>query len=87
MSDNLFDFGFTLVDELELEAVTEAQQAVNEVAQTSAELQAKIDKLYNAIQPLLNNLKKNPEKEYIHWPNRIQKVEEFENYFLKIYGE
>jgi hypothetical protein len=87
MSDNLFDFGFTLVDELELEAVTEAQQAVNEVAQTSAELQAKIDKLYNAIQPLLNNLKKNPEKEYIHWPNRIQKVEEFENYLLKIYGE
>ena len=87
MSDDLFDFGFTLVDELELEAVTEAQQAVNEVAQTSAELQAKIDKLYNAIQPLLNNLKKNPEKEYIHWPNRIQKVEEFENYLLKIYGE
>ena len=85
MSDDLFDFGFTLVDELELEAVTEAQQAVNEVAQTSAELQAKIDKLYNAIQPLLNNLKKNPEKEYIHWPNRIQKVEEFENYLLKIY--
>lgn len=87
MSDDLFDFGFTLVDELELEAVTEAQQAANEVAATSAELQAKIDKLYNAIQPLLNNLKKNPEKEYIHWPNRIQKVEEFEDYLLKIYGE
>jgi hypothetical protein len=45
----------------------------------------KLYRLYNAITPLLNNLKKNPEKEYILWPNRIDKVEQFEEHLLKIY--
>lgn len=80
MSD-VFDFGFTAVDESELEV---AQQAA-EVATTAMTTQEKLDKLYNAVVPLLNNLKKNPEKEYILWPNRLQKVEEFEDYLLKIY--
>ena len=40
-----------------------------------------------AITPLLNNLKKNPEKEYILWPNRIEKVEAFEDHLYKIYSE
>ena len=48
--------------------------------------QDKIDKLYNAIQPLLTNLKKNPEKEYILWPNRIEKVDQFEDMLRKIYN-
>jgi hypothetical protein len=39
----------------------------------------------NAILPLLNNLKSNPEKEYILWPNRLTKVEEFESQLLRIY--
>jgi hypothetical protein len=47
--------------------------------------QDKLDKLYNSIVPLLNNLKKNPEKEYILWPNRVEKVEEFETRLLNIY--
>ena len=46
----------------------------------------KIDELYKAIQPLLNNLKSNPSKEYILWPDRKQKVEEFEAYLKKIYN-
>ena len=37
------------------------------------------------ITPLLNNLKKNPEKEYILWPNRVDKVEQFEDMLRKIY--
>jgi hypothetical protein len=41
--------------------------------------------LFNAITPLLNNLKANPEKEYIKWPNRVDKVEAFEGQILKIY--
>jgi hypothetical protein len=40
--------------------------------------------LYNAILPLLSNLKKNPEKDYIHWPNRTDKVEAFEDMISKI---
>jgi len=84
MSD-IFDFGFTAVDEQELEAVQKASATATETAQTAEQLQAKLDNLYNAITPLLNNLKKNPEKEYILWPNRLSKVEEFESHLQKIY--
>ena len=79
MSDDLdFDFGFTAVTEDELEAVQKTK--------TTAEgAQDKLDNLYNAITPLLTNLKKNPEKEYILWPDRLSKVEAFESYLLEIY--
>ena len=80
MADLLdFDFGFTAVDENELEAV---QKVTTEASSTSASLQEteeKLNKLYNAILPLLTNLKKNPEKEYILWPNRVEKIEQFED--------
>lgn len=33
--------------------------------------------IYNMILPLLNNLMTNPEKEYIHWPDRVKKIEAF----------
>ena len=85
--DDIFDFGFTAVDEAELEAVQQATASASQTAQTAEQLQAKIDKLYNSIVPLLTNLKKNPEKEYILWPNRLAKVEEFETYLQKIYQE
>lgn len=82
--NDIFDFGFTAVDETELEAVQEAQNAASEEATTASEMQDKLDKLYNAILPLLANLKKNPEKDYIYWPNRVGKVDEFENMITKI---
>lgn len=87
MSDDIFDFGFTAVDENELEAVQKANQVVESTSSNVEELQEKVDKLFNAVQPLLNNLKANPEKEYIYWPNRIEKVEQFEDHLLKIYGK
>lgn len=85
MSDELFDFGFTLVDENELEVVQQAQSQVASVSSSVEETQDKLDKLYNAIQPLLNNLKMNPEKEYILWPNRTEKIEQFEDHIQNIY--
>lgn len=75
---DMFDFGFTAVNEEELEAVQKVT-----VAATSVE--DRLNNLYNAIVPLLNNLKKNPEKDYILWPNRLAKVEEFEDHLQKIY--
>jgi hypothetical protein len=85
MADDLFDFGFTLVDENELEAVQTATAQVASVSSSVEETQDKLDKLYNAVQPLLNNLKMNPEKEYILWPNRTEKIEQFEDHIQAIY--
>jgi|TARA_B000000557_G_C20797157_1_gene453769 hypothetical protein len=81
----IFDFGFTAVDETELEAVQKISQKNDEAVTAAMSTQEKLDGLYNAIIPLLNNLKKNPEKEYILWPNRLEKVEEFETKLTEIY--
>ena len=87
ISAEMFDFGFTAVDENELEAVQKASTTAQTASDTVEELKNKVDRLYNDIIPLLSNLKKNPEKDYIHWPNRVNKVEEFETYLTKIIGE
>jgi len=86
MSDDLlkFDFGFTAVDESELEAVQEISTKASSTEAEVKELEDKLNKLYNAILPLLTNLKKNPEKEYILWPNRTEKIEAFENHISGI---
>lgn len=86
MSDDFFDFGFTAVDEDELQAVQQTQALANDAEQMASSAQEKLDKLYNAITPLLNNLKANPEKEYILWPDRLAKVEAFESHLQKIYS-
>lgn len=69
-----WDFGFTAMHETELESV-----------QTVDSLQAKVDELYKAIIPLLENLKANPEKDFIKWPDRLKKVTAFEEKLRKIY--
>lgn len=76
MSLDEFDFGFTLVDENDLENV----KAVTEDAEQRIEFyQEQVTKMYDLVQPLLANLEKNPELDYIRWPgaNRVQKIEEF----------
>ena len=86
MADDFFDFGFTAVDESELDAVKQAKDTAQKMAVGVDATQDKIDRLYNAITPLLNNLKKNPEKDYILWPNRVEKVDQFEDMLRKIYN-
>ena len=87
MNEDLFDFGFTVVDENELEVVQKASLEVKTKDTEAQTAQEKLDKLFNAVTPLLNNLKANPEKDYIYWPNRIQKVEQFETYLQSIYNK
>lgn len=83
-TDDIFDFGFTAVDEHELEAVQNATTAAWKLESTANTTQEKLNKLYNSILPLLSNLKANPEKDYIYWPNRTAKVEEFEDRLRQI---
>ena len=74
LEDPEYDFGFCAVNESELEVV-----------QTAETTKKKTDLLYSAILPLLKRLKENPERDYIFWPNRLPKVEEFEEKLRKIY--
>lgn len=59
-----FDFGFT----------TETEDDIVKSSSTNKKAQ----QLFDAIKPLLDNLRKNPEKEMIRWPDRKKKVDEFE---------
>lgn len=68
--DDEFDFGFSLVDQDELEVVRETRHA-------SEEWEQKAMAIYRMVQPLLENLASNPEKDYIYWPNRVEKIQQF----------
>ena len=82
--DEMFDFGFTAVDEDELQTVQQTAAVAHDAEQLAMTTQSRLDKLYNSVVPLLNNLKKNPEKEYILWPNRVDKIEQFEDLITEI---
>lgn len=67
----------------ELNAAVQSQgeslsSVLNEVEErtnaTRDECKEKLQSLERMILPLLTNLMKNPEKEYIHWPNRSEKI-------------
>ena len=60
--DDDFDFGFEFADDM-TEAVDTAQ--------------TKAQQIYDAIMPLLNNLKQNPDKPNIVWPDRVKKIDNF----------
>jgi|TARA_B100001113_G_scaffold309081_1_gene271552 hypothetical protein len=79
-----FDFGFSVVDENELATVTELGKEVESVSDTAKQWQAqaeewkgKANKIYDAVIPLLSNLQANEDKEYIYWPNRSLKIDQF----------
>jgi len=74
------DFGFTAVNENELEIAKQASSA----SSTASENEEKLKKLHNAIKPLLANLKQNPDKEYILWPNCVATIEKFESHLADI---
>jgi len=75
-----FDFGFSFVEE-DYEEVKEASHKLqteytNTIEQVE-DLQKRVDLLYRSILPFLDNLCKNPDKSTIHWPNRVEKIEQF----------
>lgn len=86
ISDDIlsFDFGFTAVDETELEVVRAATEQTEQLSAQVEATDAKAQTIYNAIIPLLNNLKANPEKDYIYWPNRHEKIDAFADKLYQI---
>jgi hypothetical protein len=75
-----FDFGFSSISEgdfidRENKAVASAVEGV----------QSKVEQMYSLIQPLLNNLAKDGDTNaYIHWPHRVEKIEQFKKKLLDI---
>ena len=51
------------------------------------ELTSQLQQLYNAIIPLLKNLKANPSQDTIVWPNRQEKIDNFKTKIDKIVGD
>ncbi|HIJ50994.1 MAG TPA: hypothetical protein HPP54_08080 [Nitrospinae bacterium] len=85
--EDTFDFGFTALDEDELDVVQSATQTATELEGVRKELdEAKetVIKLHESIQPLLNNLSANPTKPYIYWADRLEKIEQFRTHLQKI---
>lgn len=78
MTDDIFDFGFTAVSEDDLQVVESSRSQVEDMESQVKELDKRANDLYNAILPLLENLKKNPEKDYILWPDRVDKINAFQ---------
>jgi len=65
MSIEYNDFGFTAMDAEELASV---DTKIVEKTTTATEV---INNLDNFIRPLLENLAKDSDKDYIYWPNRV----------------
>lgn len=84
---NDFDFGFSMVNEDELDVVQGLSLRSQKVENEVDNLQRKCDTLYNMIMPLLDNLAKNPEKDYIKWKGkeRLSKIEEFRDRLDGVY--
>tara|TARA_B100000287_G_C20410616_1_gene693431 strand:+ start:522 stop:773 length:252 start_codon:yes stop_codon:yes gene_type:complete len=59
------DFGFTAVDADELASID------TKIVEKTTTASAVIEKMDNFIRPLLENLAKDSDKDYIYWPNRV----------------
>lgn len=80
LEDN--DFGFSAVSEQELKKLeNELKQEVNQTSKKLQEVEetykGKLEQLYGMVMPLLENLAKDSDKQYIYWPNRTEKMKEF----------
>ena len=71
MTENDNDFGFTFHTIGELNDVDSSK--------------IKLEKIMALILPFLKNLKANPDKTYIKWEGRAEKVEALRNKIMEIY--
>jgi hypothetical protein len=78
--DDEFDFGFSSIGEGDF-----IERENKAVASAVEGVQSKVEQMYSLILPLLNNLAKDGDTNaYIHWPNRIDKIDQFKNKLLDI---
>lgn len=81
------DFGFSFVDEDFEEVksqVTKLETATKSDKETIEDLEKRLKAMHESIDPFLENLKKNPEKTTIYWPNRTEKISQFQQRLKQI---
>ena len=61
-------FGFAALDADELKAVDSS------ISSSTTQANAIIEKLDDFVRPLLENLAKDSDKDYIYWPNRVDTI-------------
>lgn len=87
------DFGFSLVDEAELRKYEEElrerlakeqtisfkqqEELKKKLGQEKTSAIEKMEGLKDMFMPLLRNLARDPDKHYIFWPNRVEKINQF----------
>lgn len=88
----VFDFGFSAVSEDELRVLTGAEREMEEVSKLLDEQQKDTElykdtvaKIEQMVTPLINNLMLNPDKNYIYWPNRVEKMKIFKAQLEKLF--
>lgn len=84
MKKEVFDFGFTAVDAEELEEIQVLEQRAKSTMFEVESQKTKVEAMYSLILPLIENLLMDPNKSYIHWPNRKEKLELFKKKLLEV---
>ena len=93
-----FDFGFSFIDEELQEKEAAAEETIQNISSekqtledqlTDAKVKAddfeyRLELLYKAITPFLDNLCKNADKSTIYWPDRVGKIEAYKTKLLAI---
>ena len=70
MTDKDFDFGFSFDDD--------HSTTLNTKDEKIQQLRTALANVCALIGPLLTNLKREPDKPTIYWPNRVERIEAFE---------
>lgn len=72
------DFGFSAVSAEDVVAVVEANHR---------NAKRSMIKIFDKINPLLRKLEDNPDKDYIHWPNRQERIRQFREDLMTLIKE
>lgn len=70
MSIEYNDFGFTAMDADELSSID------TKIVEKTQSAEQVIEQMDNFIRPLLENLMKDSDKDYIYWPNRSEMIQQ-----------
>ena len=83
------DFGFSTMEVSQVRAIPEVtgdyKDNIGKALTEASKADSRTHDMFNAIIPLLDNLLKDADKNpYIHWPNRVEKIQAFKQKLLAI---